>query len=124
MTDLKIVNKENVFDAEINQFNTDLEKDNTLETSAILSLFGCNEDYFVNGYNQEFNGDFEKNTRGINLVSSNIEYIKTITKKNLNWMIEEELAKEITVEVSFDVRKIFLYITIDKNKLDKIEVSV
>lgn len=114
-----------------------IEMSGGLQTAVYLSLFGGNdEDNKID--NQEFNKSWwgNSNEKEINqirsetqyllkslpITSSNLRKLELTAKRDLNWMIDIGLAKEININASIpDLNVVKLNIKIDQKEFEFIE---
>lgn len=114
-----------------------IEMSGGLQTSVYLSLFGGNdEDNKID--NQEFNkswwGNLNENEinqirsetqyllKSLPISSANLRKLELVVQRDLNWMIESNLAKEIKVNATIpNLNMVKLIIQIDQKEFEFIE---
>ena len=89
----------------------DIKKDETFFTAVYLSLF--NGDAFYNIYSEHKTDKKFEELLSFPVTSKNLKDVEQAAKNALNWLIDEKIAKEISVFASGDIQeKINVEITI------------
>lgn len=116
--------------------NGEIETDNSLETPIFISLFGGNVegvttsernektvdnlDWFGNLFQKNKNREYfnsltQKTIMEKPLISGNIKFFEQAVLSDLDWLIEDKIAKEITPEITFtDINSLSIDIVITK----------